>query len=83
MHEVTRSTEPDQKPYRERLIALAIFGLLVLNYPLLQLFDRTATWLGIPVIYLYLFGLWALFIAAIAWILETRSNHPAETEKDE
>ena len=74
--------EYNQKWRRERLFALAIFGLLVLNYPLLQLFDRAATWIGIPVIFLYLFGMWAAFIALTAWILETGSNYPGPTEQD-
>jgi hypothetical protein len=73
-------TPPADKPgsRRERLIVLTLFGLLALNYPLLQLFDTAATWFGIPVILLYLLGVWGVFIIAAAWILEPGSSRTTE-----
>ncbi len=58
----------------ERLTALAIAGVLALNYPLLQLFDRTALVLGIPTLYLYLFSAWAAFILLVAVVLSRRDR---------
>ena len=50
----------------ERLIALALLGFLLFNYPLLSLFSSDGRVLGIPVLYAYLFTCWALLIALMA-----------------
>ncbi len=76
MPRLTTATEGTQPSRRERLIALCIFGLLALNYPLLELFNRSATWLGIPVLLLYLMLVWGGVIILTAWILESDSDHP-------
>ena len=54
---------------RQRLAAVFVIGVLLLFSPVVSLFDRPADWFGIPWLYLYLFGVWALLIAAMAWIL--------------
>jgi hypothetical protein len=56
----------------QRLLVLFAFGCIALNYPLLALFSKTALWYGIPVLYLYLFVLWLLFIIFIAIITERK-----------
>jgi predicted permease len=56
----------------ERLLALFAFGCLALNYPLLALFSKISLWHGIPVLYLYLFTVWALFILIIAIVTERK-----------
>jgi hypothetical protein len=48
--------------------ALFMLGCLLFNYPLLELFDRPLMVGGVPLIYAYLFGAWALLIALAAWI---------------
>ena len=55
---------------RERLVALVLAGMLLLNYPLLQIFSTAGLWLGIPLLYLYLFVIWAVIITLTARILE-------------
>ena len=50
----------------ERLVALALLGLLLFNYPLLSLFSSEGTILGVPVLYAYLFMSWAVLIVALA-----------------
>jgi hypothetical protein len=50
------------------LAALFMLGCLLFNYPLLELFDRQRMVAGVPLIYAYLFGAWALLIALAAWI---------------
>ena len=57
-----------------RLVALFLLGLLLLNYPLLQLFERPGEILGIPLLYAYVFAVWALLIVLMALILEKRSD---------
>lgn len=56
----------------QRLAGLFLVGLLLLFSPLLGLFEGPAHWRGIPLLYLYLFGVWALLIAAAAWIVRGR-----------
>jgi hypothetical protein len=51
-----------------KLVLLFILGALVLNFPVLAIFNSAATLGGIPVLYLYLFGLWAAGIGAV-WAL--------------
>jgi hypothetical protein len=54
----------------QRLLALFAGGWLVFNFPLLGLWDQDATLLGIPLFPAALFILWALLIAALAWMME-------------
>ena len=56
----------------QRLLVLFVFGILALNYPLLALFNKTVLWFGIPLLYLYLFVFWILFIVCIAFITERK-----------
>lgn len=56
----------------QRLAALFLFGNLLFNYPLLALFNRSDTAAGIPILYLYVFGAWALLIVLLAFVVEKR-----------
>ncbi|HZX32701.1 MAG TPA: hypothetical protein VFF03_15225 [Rhodocyclaceae bacterium] len=59
-------------PTRQRLAALALFGIPLLTYPLLALPEgRTG---GVPNVFLYLFGVWGVLIALAAWVAETPSK---------
>ncbi len=51
-----------------RMVAVAVLGLLLLNYPVLALFDVDARVLGVPVLWAYLFTAWAVLIAVVAWV---------------
>ncbi len=55
---------------RQRLTGLFALALLLFNFPLLALWDRDATLLGLPLLPLALFVIWALLIAALAWLME-------------
>ena len=50
----------------QRLVALFMLGWLLLTYPLLALFNRGGSVAGIPLLYVYLFGAWALLIVLMA-----------------
>jgi hypothetical protein len=65
---------PVTKRQIERLTGLVLAGFIAVNYPLLSLFSRAALWLGIPLLYLYLFVFWALFIGLAAVIMEKRGS---------
>ncbi|KAB2966687.1 hypothetical protein [Zoogloea sp.] len=54
----------------QRLVAVFLLGCILVNYPVLSVFNPDATWGGIPVLYLYVFGVWAAVIALMAWIIE-------------
>ncbi|MCP4406950.1 MAG: hypothetical protein GY807_04165 [Gammaproteobacteria bacterium] len=54
----------------DRLIALVLVGVLALNYPLLSLFSGASFLFGIPILYLYLFFIWGIFISLAALIIE-------------
>jgi hypothetical protein len=50
---------------RERLLLLFLVGVLLVNFPVLAVFHQSATAWGIPVLFLYLFGVWAAGIVAV------------------
>ena len=54
----------------QRLLALFAAGWALLNVPLLTLWDRDATLLGVPLLPAALFLGWAALIALAAWIAE-------------
>ena len=54
----------------QRLVAVFLLGLLLFNYPLVALFNRAAVVFGIPVLYAYIFGAWAVLIALLALVIE-------------
>jgi hypothetical protein len=58
----------------QRLVALFLLGLLLLNYPLLNLFANTNHILGIPLLYAYVFAVWALLIGLMALVVERRKD---------
>jgi hypothetical protein len=62
----------------QRLVALFGCGWLLLNFPLMGLWDAELTVLGVPLFPAALFALWAGLIAALAWLME----HPAADGTD-
>ena len=55
----------------QRLVALFAGGWLLLNFPLLGLWDSDLTVGGIALFPLALFGIWGGTIALLAWWMET------------
>jgi len=53
----------------EKLVALAVAAALALNYPILHLFGGSSLVLGIPLLYFYLFLVWAVVITCIGWVM--------------
>ncbi|HEY2929927.1 hypothetical protein [Piscinibacter sp.] len=54
----------------QRLVALFVLGCLLFSYPLLSLFNTGGVIFGIPVLYAYLFGVWAALIALMILVVE-------------
>jgi hypothetical protein len=53
------------RPVAGKLIVLFVVGALLLNFPVLAILNRPVMVAGIPALYLYLFGVWVLGIAAV------------------
>jgi len=63
----------------QRLVALFCCGWLLLNFPLLGLWDADVTVLGVPLFPAALMTLWGLLIVAMAWLME---RHTTATKDD-
>jgi vacuolar-type H+-ATPase subunit I/STV1 len=61
-------------PAYQRLLALFIAGGLLFNFPLLRIFEVDALLFGLPLLPAALFIVWALLIAALAWLMERGST---------
>lgn len=64
----------NQTLVNQRLLALFLAGALLFNFPLLALWDHTVRWWGVPVFPLALFGLWAVLIGWLAWLMERSTD---------
>ncbi|QCB45821.1 hypothetical protein [Hydrogenophaga sp. PAMC20947] len=61
----------------QRLVALFFAGLVAFNFPLLALWDHEVEVLGLPLFPTALFVLWAIMIAALAWVMERDGGAPS------
>ncbi len=59
-------------PVRQRLGALALFGVPLLSFPVLGLPHGEVA--GIPAIFLYLFGVWGVLILLAARVAERQGK---------
>jgi hypothetical protein len=60
-------------PARARLASVFLLGCLAFNFPLIALFNVHGTFLGVPILYAYLFAAWAFIIALVAALMEWSS----------
>ena len=67
---------------REFLIALFVLGVLLLTPPLLVVFNQATRLFGVPVLYLYLFAVWATLIALVAFSVEREADGRGEAETE-
>jgi hypothetical protein len=68
----------------ERMIALFCLGVLLFSPTVIHVFDRgTATVLGVPLLYFYLFAAWALLVGLLAVVVETSgvASEPADGDE--
>jgi len=64
---------PDSRKTR-RLAGIFLLGWVLLNYPILSLFNIPATVGGIPLLYAFVFAAWALIVGLVGLI--TLSGRP-------
>lgn len=58
----------------QRLAGIFLLGCVLLNYPILYLFNTRGEVFGIPVLYAFLFGAWLVLVGLMAWIIERRKD---------
>lgn len=61
---------PNRAKPSQRLVALFMLGWLLFSYPLLALFNGGGSVFGIPLLYAYLFGVWAVLIGLMVLVVE-------------
>jgi len=62
----------------QRLLALFLWGWLMLNFPLLGLWDQDDHLAGLPFFPVAIFLIWGLLIAAMAWLMERANQDPQD-----
>ena len=50
----------------KRLVALFLLGCVLFNYPILSLVNLKTLIFGLPLLYVYIFGVWCLLIVLTA-----------------
>lgn len=61
-----------ERPVTTRLVVLAVLVFALFNYPLLRVFDVDVLVLGVPLVWLYIFVVWALLIALLGLTMRDR-----------
>lgn len=54
----------------QRFAAIFLLGCVAFNYPLLYLFNARDAVFGVPVLYAFIFSVWAVLIALLALVAE-------------
>ncbi len=57
-----------------KLIIIFVVAVLLLNYPIMGIFDKRELRYGIPMLYYYLFVVWALLIVLIGLAVQNRNR---------
>jgi len=70
---------PENKKYK-RLVALFLFGLVLLNYPILSLLNIDIMIFGLPLLYVYIFCIWGLLIFLSALVTNRSKEHTENSE---
>ncbi len=64
----------------QRLVVVFMTGCVLFNYPILSLFDRSRELFDAPLVFVYLFAVWAALIGLMAWVVE-RPERPERAER--
>lgn len=51
------------------LVVLFVFTALFFSFPLLLIWDQPGEWLGLPILPLGMFLVWAAVIGLLAWLM--------------
>ncbi len=66
----------------KRLVALFLLGCLLLNFPIISLFNLEILIFGLPLLYVYIFIIWCLIIGLTALATLFRSRQRANDSGD-
>ena len=66
----------------KRLVALFLLGCVLLNYPILSLVNLEILVFGLPLLYVYIFGIWCLLISLTVLATLFRSRERADDSSD-
>lgn len=58
----------------QKLISLFLISLLLMNFPLLSLFNTPSLLGSIPLLYVYIFGAWLVLIIIIGLIINKKEK---------
>ena len=69
---------------RESWIIFFILGIIMMTFPFLHIFNKPITFLGLPLMFLYLMAGWAVSISVIYLFMRAYSsqNHNPVEKKD-
>ena len=70
-----------EKEKNKRLVALFLFGFVLLNYPILSLLNIKVTVFGLPQLYIYIFAVWGLLIFLSAMVMSRSKENRNNSEK--
>jgi hypothetical protein len=73
----------NQPRLREAWVLFFILGIVMLNYPLLQIFNKPVTVFGIPLLVLYFMLGWPLSIGVIYLFSQTLTNDDDSGQSEE
>lgn len=80
-----KETKPQKHPLSlfalrtKRATGFLIVAFLFFNYPLISIANQPKLFLGIPVLYLYLFILW-IAVILISLLIINKNNEPDKTD---
>ncbi len=66
----------------KRLVALFLLGCVLFNYPILSLFNYEIPIFGLPLLLVYIFGIWCLLIGLTAFATMFRSKEHKDDSDD-
>lgn len=61
---------------RQKIVLLTLLMAVLMLPPMLQFFNRSTTFGGIPVLYLYVCTVWVAYIALVGWQARLLHHHP-------
>jgi len=59
---------------KDLLVTLFVIGVVLLSWPFLTVANRPVAVLGVPILVLYLFGVWAAVIGVLFWLTGGRDR---------
>ncbi|MEL6277870.1 MAG: hypothetical protein AAF661_15720 [Pseudomonadota bacterium] len=63
----------------EQAFAITLMGGIAFNRPLIDVFDVASEQIsGTPPIFVYMFGVWGLFVVLLAFAMRRRSKRPQQ-----